>query len=290
MQELIQLTINGLATAAMLALPAVSFSLVFAVLRLPYFAIAGSVTLGAYSGYWVNTILGIPFIYAIPVDFVISGLTGVLVFRLFIYPARSAGALTLAILSVAIAFLMENVARAMFGNAMRSFDLPLERDIILGFAMISPLSLRVIGVSVIVVILLHLFLHRTQTGCAIRATADNRDLASSKGINVSMITTTVIFIATGLAGIAGMMIGAEAALDPGLGFRSILSVFAATVVGGLGSIPGAIVGAIVIGLAEETSQFVLPATYKGAIGFVAIMICLTYRPRGIFGTAIRKDA
>jgi len=90
-------------------------------------------------------------------------------------------------------------------------------------------------------------------------------------------------IGMGLAGIGGMLVGLDTSIDPLVGFRAILSVFAAAVVGGLGSIPGAVVGGLTIGLSEELSLLMLPATYKGAVGFLAILLVLTLRPRGLLG-------
>jgi branched-chain amino acid transport system permease protein/neutral amino acid transport system permease protein len=131
--------------------------------------------------------------------------------------------------------------------------------------------------------LLFLFLTFTLTGKAMRAVADNPLLADSKGIDPDRMARLAIGIGMGLAGIGGMLVGLDTSIDPLVGFRAILSVFAAAVVGGLGSIPGAVVGGLAIGLAEELSLLALPATYKSAIGFLAIVVILTLRPQGLLG-------
>src|SRR5437660_1744988 len=120
-------------------------------------------------------------------------------------------------------------------------------------------------------------------GKAMRAVADNPSLASIKGIDVDMVARIVSFVAMGLAGIGGMLVGLDTTVDPLVGFKTILSVFAAAVVGGLGSIPGAIVGALVVGVGEELSLLGLSPAYRTAIGFLAIFVVLTLRPRGILG-------
>ena len=120
-------------------------------------------------------------------------------------------------------------------------------------------------------------------GRAVRATADNAALAGVKGIDTQAISRLVVFIGMGLAGASGILLGIDTSIDPLIGFRIMLSVFAAAVVGGLGSIPGAVLGAFVIGIAEELSQVALPATYKSAVGFALILVFLTFRPRGLLG-------
>jgi branched-chain amino acid transport system permease protein/neutral amino acid transport system permease protein len=116
-----------------------------------------------------------------------------------------------------------------------------------------------------------------------RAVADNPTLADVKGIDPNAVARRVNFVGMGLAGVGGMLLGLDTSIDPLTGFRVILSVFAAAVVGGLGSIPGAVVGALTIGLAEELSLLSLAPAYRTAVGFFAILIVLTLRPRGLLG-------
>ena len=128
-----------------------------------------------------------------------------------------------------------------------------------------------------------LFLAFTRTGKAMRAVADNPMLASVKGIDADRVARLTNFVAMGLAGVGGVLVGLDTSIDPLTGFRVILSVFAAAVVGGLGSIPGAVVGALTIGIGEELSLLVLAPAYRTVVGFAAILVVLTLRPRGILG-------
>jgi len=116
-----------------------------------------------------------------------------------------------------------------------------------------------------------------------RAVADNPTLADIKGINAATVARLVNFVGMGLAGLGGMLIGLDTTIDPLIGFRTILSIFAAAVVGGLGSIPGAVIGALTIGIGEELALVVLSPNYRSAVGFLAILLVLTLRPRGILG-------
>jgi branched-chain amino acid transport system permease protein len=116
-----------------------------------------------------------------------------------------------------------------------------------------------------------------------RAVADSPTLASVKGIDVARVARLVNFVGMGLAGVGGMLVGLDTSIDPLTGFRVILSVFAAAVVGGLGSIPGAVAGALAIGVAEELSLLWLAPAYRTAVGFLAILLMLSLRPRGLLG-------
>jgi branched-chain amino acid transport system permease protein len=127
------------------------------------------------------------------------------------------------------------------------------------------------------------FLRLTRFGKAMRAVADNPDLARLKGIDPVKIAIASVFIGAGLAGVGGVLIGLDTSIDPLTGYRVLLSVFAAAVLGGLGSIPGAVAGALALGIAEELAMLVAPPTYRTAVGFFAILIMLTFRPRGILG-------
>jgi branched-subunit amino acid ABC-type transport system permease component len=128
-----------------------------------------------------------------------------------------------------------------------------------------------------------MFLRYTRFGRAMRAVADNADLARLKGIDPHRMAMVAVALGAGLAGIGGVLLGLDTSIDPLTGYRILLSVFAAAVLGGLGSVPGAVVGALSIGIAEELALLVVPATYRSGIGFVAILLMLTFRPRGLFG-------
>jgi branched-chain amino acid transport system permease protein len=127
------------------------------------------------------------------------------------------------------------------------------------------------------------FLRHTRFGRAMRAVADNADLARLKGIDPRRIAMVAVALGAALAGIGGVLLGLDTSIDPLTGYRILLSVFAAAVLGGLGSVPGAVVGALSIGIAEELALLVVPATYRSAIGFFAILLMLTFRPRGLLG-------
>ena len=282
-REIAQLVLNGLMAGTILAVPAIGFTAIYAVLRFPNFAVASHLTIGAFAGWLANVSLGLPAALAVAVAFVTAGLAGVLNDEVVLKPLRPAGALTTAIAAVALTLVLENVIRFVFGNDLRGYDLPIRRDWQAAGLRIAPQQVQNFVIAVVAMAAVFLFLAFTRTGKAMRAVADNPMLASVKGIDADRVARLTNFVAMGLAGVGGVLVGLDTSIDPLTGFRVILSVFAAAVVGGLGSIPGAVVGALTIGVGEELSLLVLVPAYRTVVGFVAILLVLTLRPRGILG-------
>jgi branched-chain amino acid transport system permease protein/neutral amino acid transport system permease protein len=198
-------------------------------------------------------------------------------------PLRANGMIAATIASVALTIALENLVRLVFGNSLREYDLPIQRDWRFAGLRVGPQQLQDLAISAAAVLGLFGFLSFTRLGRAMRAVADNPVLASLRGIDRSRIGHLVNFTAMGMAGLGGMLLGLDTSIDPLTGFRAILAVFAAAVVGGLGSIPGAVLGALAIGVAEELSQFALPPDYRTVVGFLGILLVLTVRPSGILG-------
>jgi len=280
---LLQALINGVMAGTLIAVPAIGFTAIFAVLRYPNFAIASYATIGAFAAWWANAILGLAVIPALAIAFVITGLVGAAAEEAALSRLHGAGALAVAIASIALNLVLENVVRFVFGNDMKGYDLPLMRDWRFGELRIGPQQLQSLVLAVTIMAAMFVFLFYTRFGKAMRAVADNPDLARLKGIDPARIAIVTVFLGAGLSGVGGVLIGLDTSIDPLTGYRVLLAVFAAAVLGGLGSIPGAVVGALALGIAEELALIVVPATYRTAVGFAAILIMLTFRPRGILG-------
>jgi branched-chain amino acid transport system permease protein/neutral amino acid transport system permease protein len=284
LEKILQLSLNGLMAGAVLAVPAIGLTMIFAVLRFVNFSVASHMAVGAFAGYMLNAWLGLPAWIAIFGAFIGAAAVGVASDHVALRPLRGYSALTLAIASIALNLMIESAIRFSFGGRPRDFAIPLRRDWSFGFLHVGPQQVENAIIAAVAMALLFVFLALTITGKAMRAVADNPMLADSKGINPDRMARLAIGIGMGLAGIGGMLVGLDTSIDPLVGFRAILSVFAAAVVGGLGSIPGAVIGGLAIGLAEELSLLALPATYKSAVGFLAIVVILTLRPQGLLGT------
>lgn len=278
-----QLLLNGVMAGTILAVPAIGLTAMYAVLRFPNFAVASHATAGAFAGYVANVAFGLPLLPALGAAFLAAGLLGLATDEAVLKPFRRAGFITTSIGSIALTVAIESLIRFGFGNELRGYDLPIARDWRFGGLRVGPQQLQNLGIAVAVMAMVFLFLAFTRMGKAMRAVADNPMLANIKGINADTVARVVSFIGMGLAGLGGMLIGLDTTIDPLTGFRAMLSIFAAAVVGGLGSIPGAVVGALAVGIGEELCLLVLSPNYRSVVGFVAILLILVLRPRGLLG-------
>ncbi|HVO89996.1 MAG TPA: branched-chain amino acid ABC transporter permease [Casimicrobiaceae bacterium] len=281
--EVAQLIVNGIMAGTILAVPAIGLTAIYAVLRFPNFALASHATIGAFAGYIANAWWHLSLLPSVLIAFVAAGSVGVISDEAILKRFRPAGFITTAIASIALTIALENIVRFAFGNELRGYDLPIQRDWRFAGIRVGPQQVQNLAISAVTMLALFAFLALTRTGKAMRAVADNAMLASIKGINAEAMGRIVSFVGMGLAGLGGMLIGLDTTIDPLTGFRSILSVFAAAVVGGLGSIPGAVIGALTVGVGEELCLLFLSPDYRSAVGFVAILLVLTLRPRGILG-------
>ena len=282
MSVVLQAVLNGLVSGALLAVPAIGFTAMFAVLRFPNFAVSGVATFGAFAGYLAYA-AGFQMVGSLVVAFAAAGVVGLAFDRAAHLPLVRQGALPAAIASIASGLVLENVVRLGFGNEPRGYDRPIARDMRLGDIRVSPQQLETLCIAVAIMLMVFAALAFTRIGKAMRASADNPELAALKGIRPQRVALMASFVGMGLCGVGGMLLGLDSSIDPLTGTRILLSVFAAAVLGGLGSAPGAVLGALLIGVAEELSVLVVGSTYRAAVGFVAILLMLTLRPRGLLG-------
>jgi branched-subunit amino acid ABC-type transport system permease component len=282
-RDVAQILLNGIMAGSVLMLPAIGFNCIFAVLRYPNFAVAGYATVGAFAGWIANTQWGFPAAAALGMAFAVAGLAGLLAEEVALKPLRPSGALTVAIASVALTILIENIVRFFFGNGLRGYDLPVFRDWRWEGIRVNPQQVSNTGYAIAAAAALFALLAFTRLGRAMRAVADNPQLADIKGVDPGRIARVAVFLGAGLAGFGGMLIGLDTSIDPLTGFRVVLSVFAAAVVGGLGSIPGAALGAMVVGIGEEMASVILEPAYRTVTAFLAILLVLSIRPEGLLG-------
>ena len=279
-----QMVFNGLVNAALIAPPAVAFTMMFAILRFPNFAIGGYITVGAFAAYAFNVDLGLPLWLAalggMAVAALVTWLSDVLVFR----PMRGHSAITLLVVSIALTLILENVVRLGYASDVRGFDLPLTRPIKWMGLRATIEQLYILGIVGGVAGLTHALLAYTRLGKAMRATADNFSLAEVRGIHTGRVIAATWVYCGALLGLTGTLAGLDLVIEPLVGWNLTIPIFAAAILGGIGSPYGALVGALLVGLAEEFTVLVLPSTYKIGVGFMIITILLLFRPHGIFGT------
>src|SRR5215218_4692002 len=278
---ILQALVNGIVSGTLLAVPAIGFTAMFAVLRFPNFSVSGVATLGAFAGYLAYG-AGLQMAGSLAIAFAVAGVAGLAFDKVAHLPLIKQGALPAAIASIATGLILENFVRLGFGNEPRGYDRPIARDVFLGEIRVSPQQVETMGLALLM-LLVFAALAFTRIRKAMRASADNPELAALKGIRPERIATLASFVGMGLVGVGGMLLGLDSSIDPLTGTRILLSLFAAAVLGGLGSAPGAVLGAFLIGMAEELSVLVVGSQYRAAVGFIAILVVLTLRPRGLLG-------
>jgi branched-subunit amino acid ABC-type transport system permease component len=284
-----QLILNGFVTGLLLALPAVALTLVFGILKFPNFAVGAMLTFGAYAAWVANSLLGMPLAVAAALAAVTMAGVAMLADALVFSRLRDRGSITLLVASMGVALVLENICRFAFGNATRNFAFEVARPIRWHGVRINQEQLITAVAVIVCVILLQLLLHSSPLGRAMRAVADNPSLAAVRGIERQTIVRITWCIAGCLTALSGVLAGLDRAVDPLLGWNYQIPIFAAAILGGLGSPTGAVVGAIVIGLAEELSSLVLPINYRQIVSFAVILVLLLVRTQGLLGRrAVRK--
>jgi len=298
----VQQVVNGVTLGSVYALIALGYSMVYGILKLLNFAHGDVYMIGAFIGYGVLTVFGGAIDPSVPVPLLIvcmfgaamlgSGLLGVAIERFAYRPLRNAPRIAPLISALGVSFFLQNAALLLFSPNFRSYEsyeleggslfLPLNA----GALQISPLRILVICSTLALMVALTFFVGRTQLGKAMRATAYDREAAAMMGINVDRVIVVTFFIGSALAGAAGVMVGLVfQRVYHFMGFIAGLKGFTAAVVGGIGSIPGAMLGGLIIGLAEAFSTAYVSSTFSDLIVFAILITVMLVRPTGLLGKA-----
>ena len=286
---MLQTAFNGLVTGVIMTLPALAVTLLFGVLKFPNFAVGAMMTVAAYMVFALNGQLGWPLAAATGVVAVAFGGLCIAIDQLTFKPLRGRGGITLMVASLGLGFVLENIARFAYGNTARSFAIELARPFRFLDVRMNREQMITLALSALAMTLMWLLLTRTPVGRAMRAVADNPQLALVRGIDSERIIRWTWFITGILLAVGGVLIGMDRALEPPMGSNYVVGVFGAAILGGLGSALGAFAGAMIIGVVSELSTLVMPPNYRIGIPLVAIALVLVFRPQGLFGQPyIRK--
>jgi branched-chain amino acid transport system permease protein len=292
--------VNGLTTGALYALVALGFSMVYGVLKLLNFAHGDLYMVGAYIGFFVIQWFGGPqhLTIAVPLLLVImfvlaAGLVGglgVAIERFAYRPLRDAPRIAPLITAIGVSFFLESSALLLFGAQYRVYNtadfISLSSGIQIGSVTIDSVQILVLVLGVVLMAGLQLLVNRTRLGRQMRAVAADREAAEMLGINVNFVITATFFLGSALAGVAGIMGGLLFnQVTSTIGFIAGLKAFTAAVVGGIGSIPGAMLGGLVIGVAESFVTGYISSTYSNLIVFGILIVVMLIRPSGLLGRA-----
>lgn len=289
MEDFLQLVLNGVIAGGVYAVAAVSLSLITRILRFFNFAHGELLMLGAYFAYFFTSSLHWPLPLAFAPAMILVGGVALVADRLAYQPLRDLSPLSLLITSMGISILLRNLVQLGWGAQIRIYEVPVRRGLSLGGAFITPTQIGIVATAVGFMVGLWLLLQRSSWGKAIRAIADNRDLARVAGLPVDAVVRASWFVSGCLAGAAGILIGLNTNLQPGMGLSLIVKIFVAMILGGVGSIPGAMAGGLVVGLAENLGIWRIPSGYKDAVAFMVMIVVLLARPQGIFTLRLRAQ-
>jgi neutral amino acid transport system permease protein len=282
-QQLIQLLVNGIAVGSIIALAAVGLTLTYGILRLANFAHGDLMTLGAYltllinangANIWLSMVIGAA-----------ATVGAALVSEKLLWSPmrdRRATSTTLIIISIGLAIFIRNGIILFWGGDNQAYNLPVATALDIFGIRIAYYRIVVVALAILAILGLHYLLQNTKIGKAMRAVADNIDLARVSGINVDQVVIWTWVIAAGLTALGGGMYGLITAVRPNMGWFLILPMFASVILGGIGNPYGAIAGAFVIGIAQEVGTYWLPTEYKLGVALFIMVLVLLIRPQGIF--------
>jgi branched-chain amino acid transport system permease protein len=288
MDLLPQLIVSGIAAGCLYALVAIGLVLIYKATDIVNFAQGESVTVGAYMGWLMVTELQMPYLPAMVMVLIGSALVGMLVERVAYRPLIKSPPFTVILATLAIGLLITNMIRLVFQDTPRTIPGVLSTEPLeFGGVLITPERLGIMVTVVIVVALLMLFFRYSKLGKAMRATAQSQEAASLMGISVPSIFSKTWALGSALGGIAGMLIAPLVGINTELG-GVLIPGFVAAIVGGFTSIPGAIVGGLLVGVLENLGGVFVSSSFKRVTSFIILIAVLMIRPAGLFGKPPRK--
>jgi neutral amino acid transport system permease protein len=282
--EFVQTIVFGIAIGSVIAVGAVGLTLSYGVTRFINFAYGDLLTIGAFAAYLLVRNAGLTLAVATAVSILVVGVAGVVIARVFYDPLAPRGPFPLLITSVGVAFVIQNVLRMAFGSDPKRFPVPLERPWIVGDVFIPQAQARIVVVALVCMVLVHALLRYTTLGKMMRAASDNEALARVSGVNTRRVVRMTWFVSSAIAGLAGVLLAiTQVSIRPVMGWSFLLVVFAATLLGGIGSPYGAMLGAIIVGIGLELGTTYIAADYTYAFAFAILVVVLLFRPHGIMG-------
>jgi len=283
MDLLFQQLFNGVMLGSTYAIVALGLTLVYGILQIPNFAHGHMYMLGAYVCFFLITVFGLGYWPALVATAILLAVAGIVLERLAYSPLRKQPHISSFISALGALIVLENGVIALWGPQGQRIPNPYPGIIeVFGITM-SQQRLLVIAAAVVMIVLLQLFIKKTTLGSTIEAVAQNQEGAKLVGINVKLVSSLTFAISTGLAAIAACLVAPIFMISPSMGAMLGMKAFVIVILGGLGSVPGAIVGGLILGLIEALGGGYLSAAYKDVFAFGALVLILTVKPTGLFG-------
>ena len=279
---MLEILIVGAVSSAIYAMLAVGFTLIFGVARILNLAHGSFYALGAYGAYFFTTHLKLPLLPAALLAIALVALFGILVERVLIRPMRKSQ-LAMLMITLAVALVIEQVLFLTFGSEYRNVPAFIDTKFTIGGVDVGGARLLALGVGTVLIAALWLFIQRTRLGSAILAISQDPVAAQYMGIPSDRIFAVVMGISAALAAAAGVLAGPFLTVQPTMWLLPIVKAFAIVVVGGLGSIPGSILAALMLGYAETIVAYMISSSWTEIVSVLATLLMLMFRPAGIFG-------
>ena len=283
MNELLQQILNGLAIGSVYTLVALGLTVVFGILGIAHFAHGSLAMFGGYLTFVFSTSMGLSFFASIALAMPVGAVMGMLIERLAYRPVRDAPHINAFIIALGLTMMLEGGNLLLFGADQVIIQTPYQQVFDVGGIFVAQLRLVVIVTAVSLVAAVTWLLLKTKTGKSVRAVAQNRHAAVLMGVNVNFVSSVVFGISSALGVAAGALIGSLLALAPGVGESFAVKGFAVLILGGLGSLPGAILGGLVLGVSESLAAGFLSSAYKDVISFLIMILVLLVMPQGLMG-------
>lgn len=287
MEILIQQLFNGLTIGSVYSLVALGLTLVYGILHIPNFAHGALYMIGGYVTLSMMTLSGLNYWLAMFVSVIVVGLLGVLMERFVFRLLREAPPLHDKIAAIGILLFLEAFAQFVWGADFQTMHSPYGQVVNIMGLTFTMQRLLIIVAAIVVMIILYLFLKKTYTGSTIIAMSQSREGASLVGININKVAMLTFMISGGLAAIASSLASPINLVFPGMGHLVILKAFVIIILGGMGSVPGAIVGGYILGFSESLGATYISNDYKDIIAFFLLVVILTVKPTGLFAKGER---
>ena len=291
MKNLLEQLINGLSTGSIYALIALGYTMVYGIAKMINFAHGDIIMVGAYALYVAVLTLHVPVIPAVLITIAVCSVLGITVEKVAYKPLRNATSLAVLITAIGVSYLLQNAALLIFGSAAKNFpkminvpDLKLSDELT-----VSGITIVTICVTVVIMIGLTLFIQHTKPGAAMQAVSEDKGAAQLMGVNVNSTISLTFAIGSALAAVASLLLcSAYPQINPYTGAMPGIKAFVAAVFGGIGSIPGAMIGGILLGIIENLSKAYISSQLSDAIVFGVLIIVLIIRPTGILGKKMNE--
>ncbi|MFA7636201.1 MAG: branched-chain amino acid ABC transporter permease [Monoglobales bacterium] len=284
--------INGISLGSVYAIIALGYTMVYGIAKMLNFAHGDVIMVGAYISFCVTSYLKLPPLVAVVAAMAVCMVLGILIEALAYKPLRKATSLAVLITAIGVSYFLQNIALLIWGSAPKTFSsvVPFDSIALFGGKLIITIeSLVTVVTCIVIMIALTLFTKKTKTGKAMRAVSEDKDAAELMGINVNATISTTFAIGSTLAAIAGVLLcSAYPVLVPTTGSMPGIKAFTAAVFGGIGSIPGAMIGGILLGIIEIFSKSYILTMLSDAIVFAVLIIVLLVKPTGILGKNITE--